>query len=74
MYTVYGKPDCPFCSYARLFLIQNREEYEYIDISEYPEEAQRLKSQGFKTVPQIWHNDVHVGGYEDLEVYYGKQA
>ena len=47
-------------------------EYEYYDISGNQELIDNFKSQGFTTVPQIWFNDEHIGGYDDLVKFIGK--
>ena len=42
-----------------------------IDISENVDAKERLKSKGFKTVPQIFYSDgEHYGNYHDLEKKY----
>lgn len=66
---LYTSPVCPYCSRAKQLLKQKGvEKIEEIDISK--DDAKRdemmTKSQGRRTVPQIFINDQHVGGCDDL--------
>lgn len=67
MYVVYGKPDCKYCEYAKAAL--SGETFEYIDITVNSEILRSLKKQGFKSVPQIYYNGSHIGGYDNLLVH-----
>jgi glutaredoxin len=53
-------------------LDRNNIQYELVDISEDPSLVQEMldRSGGRKTVPQIFINDTHVGGCDDLEALY----
>lgn len=67
--TLYTSPVCPYCSRAKQLLKQKGvETYDEIDISK--DDAKRdemmTKSQGRRTVPQIFINGQHVGGCDDL--------
>ena len=62
MYTVYGKPNCPWCDRVKNLL--EGEDVRYVDLSIDSEALSYIKSQGFKTVPQVFHNGVYIGGYE----------
>lgn len=65
-YTIYGKPGCKPCESAMFLLTREGEEFEYIDISTDPAARTKILSAGFKSVPQVYHGDVHIGGYDDL--------
>ena len=69
---MYTKPYCPFCVKAAHILNQNNIPYETIDISDDPGLVEEMlqRSGGRKTVPQIFIEDVHVGGCDDLEALY----
>lgn len=71
MYVVYGRSACIFCDKARALLDGFDLDYNYFDIKAKGEEAtlEWIRDQGFKTVPQIFHNGLHVGGYDDLVAY-----
>ena len=66
--TVYMGPKCNFCDAAKRLLIRNNISFNEINIA--LEEGKRdemlNKSNGRKTIPQIFFNEFHVGGYEEL--------
>ena len=66
--TVYMGPRCNFCDAAKRLLQRNNIPYKEINIA--IEEGKRdemlKKSNGRKTIPQIFFDDYHVGGYEEL--------
>lgn len=66
MYTVYGKNTCHFCDLAKKLLAQKNLEFTYIDVMEDAESLKKLKDEGFKTVPQIWKDGEHIGGFTEL--------
>lgn len=68
MITLYTKPKCPFCLDAKKWLQANYFEYREIDISVDEESRNFLKESGFKTVPQIFHNNELLveGGFDGL--------
>ena len=66
--TVYTGPRCNFCDAAKRLLIRNNISFNEINVA--VEEGKRdemlNKSNGRKTIPQIFFNEFHVGGYEEL--------
>ena len=66
MYKIYGGDACPFCHQAKHILQKNDLPHEWIDVMTNPEMVKELKSQGLRTIPQIWLDDTHIGGYNDL--------
>ena len=66
--TVYMGPRCNFCDAAKRLLIRNNILFKEINIAleEGKREEMLSKSNGRKTIPQIFFNDLHVGGYEEL--------
>ena len=66
--TVYMGPMCAFCDAAKRLLNRNNIPYEEINIAieEGKKDEMLKKSNGRKTIPQIFFNDYHVGGYEEL--------
>ena len=66
--TVYMGPRCNFCDAAKRLLIRNNISFNEINVA--VEEGKRdemlNKSNGRKTIPQIFFNEFHVGGYEEL--------
>lgn len=70
MITVYGKPNCPFCTKAKNLLDKRTLKYEYKDVS--LEENMAALKEAYplaKSVPQIWIGGLHVGGYNQLVSY-----
>jgi glutaredoxin len=68
MITLYSKPNCPYCDRAKIWLEKNGIPYNTIDVSEDTASLDFIKSQGHKTVPQIYfENKLLVeGGYTGL--------
>ena len=65
---IYSTNACPFCVRAKQFFESRDIAYTELRIDESPELRQEMnaKSGGRRTVPQIFINDQHVGGYDDL--------
>lgn len=65
---IYTTKVCPYCVKAKSLLDQKGTPYQEIDVSDNPELRQLLieKAQGRRTVPQIFINDVPIGGCDDL--------
>ena len=58
---------CPYCSRARRLLQDKGVQFEEIDVDASPEaRAQMVARCGRHTVPQIFIDDVHIGGSDDL--------
>ena len=68
-FKIYTKDSCDFCIRAKHTLSKMDLTYEEIRLEEHPDERARLKAEGFKTVPQIYYNDSHIGGYTELVEY-----
>ncbi|MES9904670.1 MAG: glutaredoxin 3 [Sedimenticola sp.] len=64
---IYSTAICPYCVHAKQLLTRKGVEYEelYIDSSRELMREMLERSQR-RTVPQIFIDDYHVGGYEDL--------
>ena len=65
---MYTGPMCNFCDAAKRLLVRNNLEYTEIDIStkEGLREEMTKKANGRRTIPQIFFDDHHVGGYTEL--------
>lgn len=66
---VYTAVPCGFCTAAIRYLreIKKQDDIEIIDLTgKYQERMDLAEKTGRRTVPQIYINDVHVGGYDDL--------
>tara|TARA_B100000686_G_scaffold330559_1_gene392969 strand:+ start:296 stop:550 length:255 start_codon:yes stop_codon:yes gene_type:complete len=66
--TVYMGPMCAFCDAAKRLLNRNNISYKEINIAieEGKMDEMLNKSNGKKTIPQIFFDDTHVGGYQEL--------
>ena len=65
---MYTGPMCNFCEAAKRLLARNNLTYKEIDIStdESFRDEMIKKANGKRTIPQIFFNDNHVGGYVEL--------
>jgi glutaredoxin 3 len=65
---IYTKVTCPYCMRAKALLSEKNVEFNEIKIDS--DNALRAKmierSNGAYTVPQIFFNEMHVGGCDDL--------
>ena len=66
--TVYKGPMCAFCDAAKRLLTKKNIPYKEINIAldEVKREEMLKKSNGKRTIPQIFIEDFHVGGYVEL--------
>jgi len=65
-FVIWGKQGCPYCDKAKNLLASKRLQYRYIDIEEDEACYSKFKEQEFKTVPQVWSDGEHIGGYTEL--------
>lgn len=65
---IYTKETCPYCSRAKLLLAQKNVSYREIKIDNDNDLRAKMiqRSNGGYTVPQIFINDKHIGGCDDL--------
>jgi len=66
--TVYIGPMCAFCDAAKRLLNRNNIPYKEINIAIEEGKMHEMlsKSNGKRTIPQIFFDNHHVGGYEEL--------
>ena len=71
---IYTGPMCNFCSAAKHLLNKKKISYEEIDIGydEKKREEMLKKSNGMKTIPQIFIEEKHIGGYVELKALENK--
>lgn len=66
-WAIIGQAECEWCEKAWDKLENDLGHYaNYYDASEIKD---LLAMAGLTTVPQVFHNGKHIGGYEDLERY-----
>jgi len=66
--TIYTKPTCPYCIAAKTLLRNKGAAFNEISIEGDRASAIALQRRsGRHTVPQIYIDDYHVGGFDDLK-------
>ena len=71
---MYTGPMCNFCDAAKRLFLRNNIKYEEIDITSKDGLRDEMikKSNGRRTIPQIFFDDYHVGGYVELRALENK--
>ena len=66
--TIYTGPLCNFCDAAKRLLARNNAEYKEINIAttDGAMDEMNKKANGRRTVPQIFFDEQHIGGYDDI--------
>jgi len=66
--TIYSGPLCNFCDAAKRLLLRNNLEFKEIDISTKVGLRDEMikKANGKRTIPQIFFDNDHIGGYQEL--------
>ena len=72
-WTIYSKDQCPYCDKAKFALKDH--DIEVKNISENVDFFKELmeRNPNARTMPQIFIDDKHVGGYDQLEKFLGEQ-
>ena len=64
---IYATGWCPYCSRARQLLVAKGVAIEEIDVEARPGAREEMVARsGQRTVPQIFINQTHIGGCDDL--------
>ena len=65
---MYTGPMCNFCDAAKRLFSRNNIKYQEIDISTKDGLMDEMikKSNGKRTIPQIFFDNLHIGGYQEL--------
>ena len=66
--TIYTGPLCNYCEAAKKLLTRNNVEYKEISIATVVGAMDEMisKANGKRTIPQIFFDDQHIGGYDDV--------
>jgi glutaredoxin 3 len=66
--TIYTGTLCTFCDAAKKLLARNNVEYKEINIATVDGAMDEMisKANGKRTIPQIFFDDQHIGGYDDV--------
>ncbi|WP_338721103.1 glutaredoxin 3 [Devosia sp. XK-2] len=64
---IYTTPTCPYCHAAKALLREKGVDYTEITVLD-PDlrETMTQRAHGRRTVPQIFIDEMHVGGYDDM--------
>ena len=64
---IYSTQVCPYCVKAKTLFETKGAAYEEIDVTDFDERQKMMeRAPGARTVPQIFINDQHIGGCDDL--------
>jgi len=65
---IYTGPSCPYCVAAKTLFKNKNVSFEEINLGEQPDKMNEMlqKSDGRRTVPQIFIGETHVGGSDEL--------
>ena len=65
--TIYTGPLCTFCDAAKKLFARNNVEYKEISIATVDGAMDEMisKANGKRTIPQIFFDDQHIGGYDE---------
>ena len=66
--TIYTGPLCNFCDAAKRLLTRNNVEYKEINIATVDGAMDEMitKASGKRTIPKIFFDDQHIGGYDEV--------
>ena len=66
--TIYTGPTCNYCDAAKRLLIRNNVKFHEIDVTKIEGAMDEMirKANGKRTIPQIFFDDQHIGGYDDV--------
>lgn len=75
---IYGTEFCISCKYAKQYCNKNNYSYEFKDISNcegtnYLEELKERLGKAPKTIPQIFVEGKHIGGYDQFVAFLMEQ-
>lgn len=69
MFYIITREDCSWCDKAKEALDNRGEPYEAFLYTEHPLIVKLMITSKMKTVPQIWHENTHIGGCAELYKY-----
>ena len=66
---MYSSYNCGYCDLAKKLLNEKGIQFKDINIQVETEKRNEMlqKSNGRRTVPQIFYKDLHIGGYQELK-------
>ena len=74
MNVIYTTQTCPWCQRAKVLMDQKGIPFEEIDVTDDRElQIEMVRKSGRQSVPQIFFDDEHIGGYDDLVDYLARE-
>ena len=66
--TIYTGPMCNYCEAAKRLLARNNATFNEINIATVDGAMEEMikKANGKRTIPQIFFDNLHIGGYQEL--------
>ncbi len=71
--TIFTKPGCPHCQRAKTLLADNGQIYDEVILGQGASMRTVKALTAKQTVPQIYIDGQHIGGADDLEMYYARK-
>lgn len=68
--TIWTKENCPYCEATKYYFTENDIEYEEISLTQSNRNQLLELVPNAKTVPQIFIDNILIGGYDDLVIHY----
>jgi glutaredoxin-like protein len=72
--SIITRPGCPFCALTKQILSEHSMDYDEISLGTHAAARSVRAITGKETVPQVFINGEHIGGAEQLENYFLKDA
>jgi glutaredoxin 3 len=63
---IYTRPACGYCTRAKMLLERKGAEFTEIDANDGEARSEMIKRSGRATYPQIFIDDKHIGGCDDI--------
>jgi len=67
MFYIVSRDDCPWCDKAIDLLKSKGEDLRVFSVLEHPMIIRLMVTSGMRTVPQVWRENKHIGGYTELK-------
>lgn len=68
-YHILSKPGCKYCDKAKKLLTRRRLSFSVEESDTIGKQVIFKKTTGYESWPQVFHEGVHIGGYDNLEKY-----
>ncbi len=71
-FTIFGREGCGYCRQAKAVMESKDLEFRYVDIHEEgisQDDLAKTVGKPVRTVPQIFHGEEYIGGYQELMQY-----